>query len=67
MATECTMAVDTSAEVDADFPELEDIMDPEIQKILDEADLMEAVRTHALLFIASALGFAKGRKQSQQA
>ncbi|BDA48318.1 hypothetical protein COCOBI_11-5790 [Coccomyxa sp. Obi] len=35
------MAVDT-AEGDADFPELDDIMDPDIQRILDEADLMEA-------------------------
>ncbi len=59
------MAVDTAAEGDADFPELDDIMDPDIQRILDEADLLEAVRAYDLSLTAS--GFCQRRKQSQRA
>lgn len=37
------MAVSSGAHEDARFLGLEDVHDPDIEKILDEADLMEAV------------------------
>ncbi len=37
---------------DAGLPDLDDLLDPDIAKILDEADLMEAVRCALLQAVA---------------